>query len=111
MKIIVIVLGVLLLLGFLGVVGTIVYRVVNLADDQPQLRANETEYSISQSAERVAIGNIEVAKPNGSTLKSFNVEGGLVYLHFETSLGVESIKIVRLRDGLVVGSIGFENTQ
>lgn len=106
MKMIVIVLGVLLLIGFVVVVGTIVYRVVNLPDD-PGINSEISAYEVVQTNNSVAIGNIEVEKPKDSKLKSFNVEEGLIYLYFESSLGTESIKIVRLRDGLVVGRVGF----
>ncbi len=109
MKLIVIVLGVLLFFGFVGVVGTIVYRVINLPQTEAELGENisENRFEVVEMPTNVAIGHIEVEKPLASKLKTFQVSQGLVYLHFENTAGVESIRIVRLSDGMVMGGIGF----
>lgn len=113
LKLIVIVLGVLLFFGFVAVVGTIVYRIVNLdADEVEQAQINQEQaYDISLTQNTVAFGNIEITKPSGNQLKSFQVDNGMVYLHFENSLGFETIKIVRLSDGMVMGNVNLVGEQ
>ena len=109
MKLIVIVLGVLLFFGFVGVVGTIVYRVINLPQNEVEQVQNNSNavFELRQTPEGVAFGNFAIEKPMDSKLKSFQVDGGIIYLYFENQLGVETIKIVRLSDGMVLGSVGF----
>ena len=113
MKMIVIVLGVLLFFGFVGVVGTIVYRVVNLPQEDVPLAQNNNSsvFEMAQTSNNVTFGNIEIEKPRNTTLKNFHVSDGMIYLYFENSLGFENIKIVRLSDGMVMGNVDFVQGQ
>jgi hypothetical protein len=110
MKLIVIVLGVMLFFGFIGVVGTIVYRVMNLPQEdniELGLQSTGVGFEVIETHKSVMFGNVEVEKPNGTKMKSFQVNQGNIYVHFENSVGFETIKIIRLRDGMVVGSVNF----
>lgn len=107
MKMIVIILGVLLLIGFVVVVGTIVYRVVNIESDETSGTNKTAIFEMSGDGQSLAFKNYSITRPKNTQLKSFNVDNGLIYLYFADDAGHEILKIVRLNDGKVMNEIAI----
>ena len=96
LKIAVIAMGVLLVGGFLFVIGVIAYQASNLGQgkDKP-VAASSTVLSGSQA---------ELAIPAGATVSSMALDGDRLALHLNSSTGQE-IAVVDLNTGKVVSRI------
>ena len=109
LKMVVITLGALLVIGFAVVVGTILYRLINMSDDSINAELPTASYTGTIAAGSDAFGSVDIARPAGMELKSFTVNDGVIYAHFIDAAGYEIIRAVRLGDGLVLGTINISN--
>ena len=100
LKIIVGVMGVLLVVAFLTVIGTIAYRIMTKGD-APKV---DTPI-VTESVKGIAV---DVLRPDGGTLMSMEVEGHLVYLLFTLKDGGETILVLDNESGHIVRRISIK---
>jgi hypothetical protein len=101
----VIILGVLLVVGLGVIITTIIYRATNLAGESDVAVTRSEVPTVTGSVAAVSFGEISVAQPQGATLVGFEVEAGVIYLHFASESGEAIIQAVRLSDGERLGSV------
>jgi len=98
LKFIVIALGVLMVVAFLTVVGTIAYRIMTKGETPDQKIAPVPAATISKA-------DIDVVRPIGGRLMSMEVEGQMVYLLFSHEAGGDTILVLDEGSGQVVRRI------
>ena len=96
LKRIVIILGVLLVLGFTVVVGTIVYRAANLAS-RDDVAAQETP------------GTLSATLPDGAKIIGGSRTGDTLTLHYETIDGTEKVIVWNIQTGEVLSELELRN--
>jgi hypothetical protein len=102
---IVIFLGILLVLGFAVVVGTIVYRLAN--SDEPA--AAEISPAVIEGAEAARLLEaISLSLPEGSEIIGHDLDGGRLAIRFRGA-GRTEIWIVDLASGEVISRVTLEN--
>ncbi len=105
LKFIVIFLGVLLVLGFVGVVGTIVYR---LAGSDPPEAARIGSAAIASPEIEKLLGEIELSLPEGSQITGHDLDGARLAIRLQGAAGAE-IWIVDLSNGKVVSRVTLKS--
>ena len=98
LKRIVIILGVLLVAGFLVIVGTIIYRATDLGEDE-----NSTKESGSITP------TLSIASPEGMTLTGFSKNEKVTVFRFRDSEGIEAIMIIDNATGEVLANLKLED--
>ncbi len=104
LKFIVIFLGVLLVGGFMFLVGTIAYRIAN-SGDEPVV-----EGAAAKETRAVAelLGEIEVLLPAGATVTGHSLEGDRLSIAIATADGPK-ILIVDLKSGKTISTVSLKS--
>ena len=105
LKFIVIFLGVLLVLGFVVVAGTIVYRLGN-SDPPEAARIGSTAIASPEIAK--LLRDIELSLPEGSEISGHDLDGGRLAIRLQGAAGAE-IWIVDLTSGKVVSRVRLKS--
>ncbi len=105
LKFIVIFLGILLVLGFVAVVGTIVYR---LASSEPPEAARIGSSAIASPEIAILLGEIELSLPEGSEITGHDLDGARLAIRLQGAAGAE-IWIVDLSSGKVVSRVTLKS--
>ena len=101
LKFIVIFLGILLILGFAVLVGTIVYRLVN---SEPKEAPGVVTTAAEKTAVTALLSEIELALPAGSQITGHDLDGARLAIRLQTAAGTE-IWIVDLTSGQVASRV------
>ncbi len=105
MRIVVIVLGVILFVGFVFVIGTIAYRIAN-----PDWKdKNTTEAVSAPPGDQILAEMVEVVRPGGAELVAATGSGDLLYLHFRSGDEGDRIIVVSLATGAVRATVAVRD--
>lgn len=102
LKIVVIAMGVMLVGGFLFVIGVIAYQASNLG----QGKKSEQDKPVVASSKVLPATETELAIPAGATVVSMALDGDRLALHLKSSAGPE-IVVIDLTSGKVISRIGL----
>lgn len=105
LKFVVIFLGVLLVLGFVVVVGTIVYR---LANSDPPAVAAIGSAAVAGPEIAELLSEIELSLPSGSEITGHDLDGARLAIRLQGAAGAE-IWIVDLTSGQVVSRVRLKS--
>lgn len=101
LKGIVILMGVLLVVAFLTVIGTIAYRIMTKGQSP---KSAATVPAIT-ALENTATVDVEIIRPEGGTLINMEVEGQMMYLVYSQPSGGEIILVLDGQSGQVLRRI------